>query len=83
VTCPQATLRIIGVRADIRFKFAMSGVSRFDSLAKYDCKIKESAVGPGVVPRRSDFKNLDCQTVLSALTDAKRIFPHCKTVWIL
>ena len=34
---------------------------------------------PGVVPRHSDFKNLDCQTTLSATTGAKGILPRCKT----
>jgi transposase InsO family protein len=36
-------------------------------------------VGPGVVPQHSNFKNLNCQTALSATTDAKGILPRCKT----
>jgi hypothetical protein len=40
-------------------------------------------VGSGVVPRHSDFKNLDCQMALSAITGAKGILLRCKTeiVW--
>ena len=52
---------------------------RFDNLVKYDCKIKEGAVGPGVVPRASEFNNLQCQTSLTALTGAKGIFLRCQT----
>jgi hypothetical protein len=36
-------------------------------------------VGPGEVPPHSDFNNLDCQTVLSAIMGAKGILPRCKT----
>ena len=36
-------------------------------------------VGPGEVPRRSDFNHLQCQTSLTALTGAKGIFPRCQT----
>jgi hypothetical protein len=36
-------------------------------------------VGPGVVPRHSNFKNLICQTGLSAITGAKGILLRCKT----
>jgi len=34
---------------------------------------------PRVVPRHSDFNNLDCQTALSAIKGAKGILPRCKT----
>ena len=34
---------------------------------------------PGVVPRHSDFKNLNCQTALSAHTGAKGFFLRCKS----
>jgi hypothetical protein len=64
-------MSVVIARADI-------GV-RFDNFVKYDCKIKEGAVGPGVLPQHRDFNNLDCQTTLSALTDAKDIFLRCKT----
>ena len=40
--------------------------------------ILRKLVGPGVVPQRSDFKNLDCQTALSAIAGAKGIFLRCK-----
>jgi hypothetical protein len=40
-------------------------------------------VGSGVVPRHRDFKNLDCQTALSAITGAKGILLRCKTNWSL
>ena len=36
-------------------------------------------LGPGVVPRHKDFKNLDCQTALSASTGTKSFFRDCKT----
>src|SRR5580658_7380952 len=36
-------------------------------------------VGPGVLLRRSDYNNLDCQTSLSASTVVKGILPRCKT----
>jgi hypothetical protein len=36
-------------------------------------------VGPGVVPRHSDFKNLDCQTALSGITGVKGFLLRCKT----
>jgi hypothetical protein len=36
-------------------------------------------VGPGVVPRHSNFKNLICQTGLSAITGAKDFLLCCKT----
>src|SRR5450759_2023537 len=36
-------------------------------------------VGPGEVPRRSDFNHLQCQTSLTALTGAKGIFLCCQT----
>jgi hypothetical protein len=35
-------------------------------------------VGPGVVPVHGKFKNLDCQTALSATTGAKSFLPGCK-----
>ena len=53
--------------------------SRFDNPAKYDCKIKDGAVGPGVVPRPCNFKYLQCQTTLTALTGAKDNLSNCKT----
>jgi hypothetical protein len=34
---------------------------------------------PRVVPQHNEFKNLDCQTALSAYTKAKGILPRCKT----
>src|SRR5450759_5472840 len=36
-------------------------------------------VGPGEVPRRSDFNHLQCQTSLTALTGAKGVFLCCQT----
>jgi hypothetical protein len=69
----------IGLRADIGIKVCHVRRVRFDNFVKYDCKIKEGAVGPGVVPRPSDFNYLQCQTTLTAITGAKGIFPRCKT----
>ena len=56
--------------------------SQFDTLAKYDCKIKEGSVGPGVVPSISKFNDLQCQTFLTALTGAKDNLLNCKTEMI-
>ena len=36
-------------------------------------------MGPGEVPRLSNFNNLQCQTSLTALTGAKGIFLRCQT----
>ena len=38
-----------------------------------------AVLGPEVVPQRSDFNNLDCQTALSASTGIKSFFRYCKT----
>jgi hypothetical protein len=38
----------------------------------------DCVVGPGVVPRPGDFNNLDCQTALTGITGAKRIFRCCQ-----
>ena len=37
-------------------------------------------VGPGVVPRHSNFKNLDCQTAPSAMMGAKGFLAKCQIV---
>ena len=42
-------------------------------------KTSNFMVGLGVVPRRSDFKSLHCQTALSAITGAQGILVLCKT----
>jgi hypothetical protein len=38
----------------------------------------DCVVGPGVVPRRSNFNSLDCQMALSAITGAKGILRCCQ-----
>lgn len=45
----------------------------------YSLHAPRKMMGPGVVPRRSDFNYLQCQTTLTATAGAKRIFPHCQT----
>jgi hypothetical protein len=39
----------------------------------------QTMVGPGVVPHRSGFNNLDCQTAINAATGAKSYFVVCRT----
>ena len=43
------------------------------------CPLWKCVVGPGVVPLRGDFNNLQCQTSLTALTGANGIFLCCQT----
>jgi hypothetical protein len=53
--------------------------SRFDNSAKNVWKFKVRLVGPGVVARHRKFKDLYCQTVLTATTGIKGNLLHCET----
>jgi hypothetical protein len=58
---------------------AQSGEWRLIQAVRWTGRALSPVLGPGVVPRRSDYNSLGRQTALSTITGAKGLFRDCKT----